>query len=84
MDDKLYAVKHAPPPWHHTNCEPAKWGGIFGPQRKAKDWVGSVCEILEADAIPIVLWSVKTRQYYSVEFHKEGKRRPDYVAISHV
>jgi hypothetical protein len=84
MDEKLYVVKHAPSPWHHTNCEPARWGGPFGVQRRAKDWVDSVCKIWQADAIPLVLWSVKTQQYYSVEFHKEGKLRPDFVAISHV
>jgi hypothetical protein len=43
-----------------------------------------VCKIIQAGAIPIVLWSVKARQYYTVEFHKDGMLKPPYIAISHV
>lgn len=85
MDENLYLVKHAPSPWHRPDCEPARWGGNFGGSLgKANSWVDSVLEILKADAIPIVLWSGKFRQYYTVEFHKEGILRPDYIAVSHV
>jgi hypothetical protein len=89
-DEKTYVTRHAPPPWHHAGCKPAIWGGQFGGVLKkqkggvAKDWVDSVCKIIEADAIPIVLWSVSEQKYFTVEFHKEGKLRPDFVAISHV
>jgi hypothetical protein len=89
-DEKLYVTKHAPAPWHHDSEGPAIWGGQFGGilrEQKggiAKDWVDSVCKIIAADAIPTVLWDAGGQRYYTVEFHKRGKLRPPFVAISHV
>lgn len=90
VDDATYVTKHSQPPWHKPGCQPAAWGGQFGGELQtqrggvAKDWVDSVCKIIAADAIPIVLWSVSEKQFFTVEFHKKGILRPDFVAISHV
>jgi hypothetical protein len=87
MDAKQYVTKHAPSPWHHAGCERATWGGQFGGLQKmgkAKDWVDSVCKIIEADAIPIVLWSMSEKKFFTVEVPKIEGKGPRYIAISHV
>ncbi|EED16998.1 hypothetical protein TSTA_020550 [Talaromyces stipitatus ATCC 10500] len=44
----------------------------------------AIGRIIEKDAIPIALWVKGLRTLWSVDYHLTGKRKPDYVAISHI
>jgi hypothetical protein len=90
-DHNMYVTKHTNRPWHKENCKPKpEYGGHMGPERGQKDWEDAMGQILDKEkdgepaAIPIALWAKGFRQLWSAEYHFEGKRKPEYVAISHV
>ena len=88
VDEAMYVTKHAEPPWHKSGCRTdITYGGQLGPERGQKNWVDAVCRIIDKkDVLPIAMWSTRTRSLWSCEYHLEenSKRKPYYVAISHV
>jgi hypothetical protein len=85
VDEDFYVTKHAEGHWHRAGCsERPKYGGQVGPERGQKDWVDAVCRIIDKGVIPVALWARGLRQLWSIEHHYTGKRRPEFVAISHV
>jgi hypothetical protein len=84
MDEKGYLTRHAPE-FHRPGCEEhIGWGGQLGPERTMHNWIEAVCQIIDRDATPHSLWVAQYRKTWSVEYHTTGKRKPPYVAISHM
>ncbi|ETI28923.1 hypothetical protein G647_01375 [Cladophialophora carrionii CBS 160.54] len=84
MDEKGYLTRHAPE-FHKPGCEERiGWGGQLGPERTMHSWIDAVCQIIDRDATPYSLWVAQYRKTWSVEYHTTGKRKPPYVAISHI
>ncbi|KAL4969452.1 uncharacterized protein BDV14DRAFT_165955 [Aspergillus stella-maris] len=82
FDASMYVTKHAIT-GHHCP-EQIEFEAQLGPERGQRDWDDAVGRIIEKGAIPIALWNKGSKKVWSVEWHFEGKRKPDYVAISHV
>ncbi|KAL4935029.1 hypothetical protein BDV06DRAFT_229207 [Aspergillus oleicola] len=83
-DATMYITKHATNDPNHACLENIEYGGHLGPERGQRDWDDAVAQILDKGAIPIALWNKGMKKVWSVEWHSEGRRKPDYVAISHV
>ena len=84
MDESHYLTRHAPE-YHKPGCEEhIGWGGQLGPERTMHNWIEAVCQIIDRDATPHSLWVAQYRKTWSVEYHTTGKRKPPYVAISHM
>jgi hypothetical protein len=84
MDERGYLTRHAPE-FHKPGCEDhIGWGGQLGPERTMHNWIDAVCQIIDRDATPYSLWVAQYRKTWSVEYHTTGKRKPPYVAISHM
>ncbi|KAL4925529.1 uncharacterized protein BDV17DRAFT_272106 [Aspergillus undulatus] len=83
-DLEMYVTRHAVQTPGHTCPESIAYGGQLGPERGQRDWNDAVGRILKKGAVPIALWNKGMQKLWSVEWHFEGKRKPDYVAVSHV
>jgi hypothetical protein len=84
-DSNMYVTKHTGAPWHTKECKSTiKYGGQLGPERGQADWVDAIGRIIDKKAIPIALWLKGRRELWSVEYHLQDHRKPNYVAISHV
>jgi hypothetical protein len=80
-DANMYRTRHVT----DDGCrEEVRYGGHLGPERGQRDWVDAMTKIIDKDAIPIALWNKGMKKLWSVEYHLTGRRRPDFVAISHV
>ncbi|KAL4913025.1 hypothetical protein BDW62DRAFT_220917 [Aspergillus aurantiobrunneus] len=80
-DLDMYVTRHVT----EDHCrESIDYGGQLGPERGQTDWVIAISRIICKGAVPIALWNKGMRKLWSVEYHFSGKRKPDYVAISHV
>ncbi|KAL2830169.1 hypothetical protein BJY01DRAFT_240459 [Aspergillus pseudoustus] len=85
-DENMYVTRHTNDKYHlGERCpDTVEYGGQLGPERGLTGWVHAVHTILDKKAVPIALWVKGLKKLWSVEYHFEGRRRPDYVAISHV
>ncbi|KIA75696.1 hypothetical protein HK57_00512 [Aspergillus ustus] len=85
-DENMYVTRHTNDKYHLGDSCPdsVEYGGQLGPERGLEGWVDAVHHILDKGAAPIALWVKGLKKLWSVEYHFEGRRRPDYVAISHV
>jgi hypothetical protein len=86
-DSEMYVTRHTGDKYHvEGSCpEEVKYGWQLGPERGQKDWLDALRMILDKDdVIPIALWNKGRKEIWSVEYHCEGSRKPDYVAISHM
>ncbi|KAJ0421497.1 hypothetical protein BJY00DRAFT_323272 [Aspergillus carlsbadensis] len=86
-DGDMYVTRHTGDQYHvEGHCpETLKYGAQLGPERGQKDWSDALRKILDKDdVVPIALWNKGRKEVWSVEYHCEGTRKPDYVAISHV
>ncbi|KAL4948694.1 hypothetical protein BDW69DRAFT_175987 [Aspergillus filifer] len=84
FDASMYVTKHAITDAGHHCPEQIEFEAQLGPERGQRDWDDAVGKIIDKGAIPIALRNKGDKKVWSVEWQFEGRRKPDYVAISHV